>query len=54
MHREAAKKFYPTLAAAGQKVRVGMEASEWVAGSNGCWQSCGSHLASSDSPEVGL
>jgi hypothetical protein len=34
-HPEEAEKFYRALAAAGQKVRIGMEASGTHAGSNG-------------------
>jgi hypothetical protein len=37
-HREEAETFYRGLAAAGQKVRVGMEASG-RGGSNDCWPS---------------
>jgi transposase len=38
-HREEAEKFYRALACAGQKVRVGMEASGHARCSNGYWPS---------------
>src|SRR5215475_15245960 len=40
LHRGEAEKFYRTLAAAGQRVRVGMEASGHARWLNDSWRSC--------------